>query len=269
MRSNADFQRTGKALLMTLQATLDEVRRELKMLREEYKECPQGDLYIRKKQGREQFYEKLKTCDRSISGNREKASKLMRKRVLEYEIHCREEFCGKVEAAVRGFEHAMVRDESRSYSLTLKRIYSMREFHSFTFDKAAEKWRNENYPTNPYKTEKCIYLTDSGGMVRSKSEKLIADRLWGFGIDFRYEAQIVIGGKVFYPDFTIRAKDGRIILWEHFGLLGEKNYEQNALAKIDAYRNGGFKQHTNLICTDEEDIVSTAVIDGIIKRYLF
>lgn len=33
-------------------------------------------------------------------------------------------------------------------------------------------------------------MTACGIMVRSKSEKIIADRLYAFGIDFRYEAQL-------------------------------------------------------------------------------
>lgn len=37
---------------------------------------------------------------------------------------------------------------------------------------------------------------------------------------FRYEAKLAINGKVYYPDFMILCDDGRILIWEHFGLDG-------------------------------------------------
>lgn len=262
-----EFQQTGKELMKQLQGFNGRVEAELKTLRDEYRMCPRGELYIRKKRGREYFYEKCREGERSVSGNREKVSKLVRKRVLEHEIRCREIVAENLEMAIRSIRISMVREERTNHALTMKRIYSSGKVSMPDLDRAAAEWRNENYAVNPYKPENRIYMTNCGTMVRSKSEKIIADKLWERQVNFRYEAQILIDGRVFYPDFTIRVKSGETVIWEHFGLMDDAEYRQDSLTKLEMYRKAGFKQHTNLICTDEDDIMSLECIDNIIKRY--
>ena len=87
-------------------------------------------------------------------------------------------------------------------------------------DRAAAEWRNANYATNPYKPENRIYMTNCGIMVRSKSEKIIADRLWELRVNFRYEAQMFVDDRILYQDFTLRTKEVQreIRQWLVFGL---------------------------------------------------
>ena len=56
------------------------------------------------------------------------------------------------------------------------------------------KWMHVNYRANPYRTEDLKYTSNSGTRVRSKSEKSIANRLEHYGIPYRYEPEIEIGG---------------------------------------------------------------------------
>ena len=78
-----EFQQTGKELMEQLQGFNGRVEAELKtQATTNYRMCPRGELYIRKKRGREYFYEKCREGERSVSGNREKVSKLVRKRVF-------------------------------------------------------------------------------------------------------------------------------------------------------------------------------------------
>lgn len=44
-----EFQQTGKELMEQLQGFNGRVEAELKTLRDEYRMCPRGELYIRKK----------------------------------------------------------------------------------------------------------------------------------------------------------------------------------------------------------------------------
>ena len=82
---------------------------------------------------------------------------------------------------------------------------------------------------------------------------MIADFLSEHGIPFRYEAKLLIDGKAYYPDFVILCEDDTLILWEHFGLMSQDEYFKRACEKIKTYRKKGYMQHTNLICTWEED----------------
>ena len=55
---------------------------------------------------------------------------------------------------------------------------------------------------NPYpKTEELV--TNNGEIVRSKSEKIIADLLFMLGIPYVYECPLDTPGGTIYPDFTI------------------------------------------------------------------
>ena len=77
---------------------------------------------------------------------------------------------------------------------------------------------------NPYKKAELIHDTGLGFFTRSKSEAIIARRLFAHGLYFEYEAPLRIMGlfgwwKNIYPDFTIYLDDGKVIYLEHVGLL--------------------------------------------------
>lgn len=93
---STDFQRTGRELLEKLRAMYAEAEKELRLLKKEYRLCPRGELYIRKNRSGWQYYEKLKNEEHPITENREKILRLMMKRVIEYEMRCREIFCGSI-----------------------------------------------------------------------------------------------------------------------------------------------------------------------------
>lgn len=71
-----------------------------------------------------------------------------------------------------------------------------------------------------------------------------------------------------YPDFAIFRYDGSMIIWEHFGLMDNKDYFMKSYMKIEKYRRAGYKTHSNLICTYEEDMMSEDILTDIIERYL-
>ena len=61
---------------------------------------------------------------------------------------------------------------------------------------------------------------------------------------------------------------GLFVIWEHLGLLGDPVYDKQNERKIEIYHGMGFREHTNLILTTEEDIENPGVLDGIIERFL-
>jgi hypothetical protein len=118
-------------------------------------------------------------------------------------------------------------------------------------------------------TENLVFLTRSGIHVRSKSERAIADALYQNGIPFRYEAAHTIGGQKIHPDFTIdRPYDGKLFLWEHFGLLDDHEYRKTMIRKITLYAQYGFNPFNNLIYTYEQDIHDPACLQTIIELML-
>ncbi len=131
-------------------------------------------------------------------------------------------------------------------------------FAELLMTKALEKelaeWKNAPYERNPNHEEKLCVRASNGEMVRSKSEAYILSSLYAAGIPFRYECRLVSGDIDCYPDFTIRRPaDGALVIWEHFGLMSQQSYLQNAQSKIQKYIAGGFYPMENLITTFEGD----------------
>ncbi len=131
-----------------------------------------------------------------------------------------------------------------------------------------EKWIAKKYKGNDYWENTQEIYTQKGERVRSKSEKIIADKLYQSGVPYRYEYPIYLRGKgQIYPDFLCLHRETRKeIIWEHFGMMGEEEYCNHALEKIGSYAENGYIQGRNLIMTFESSgkVLNTKEIDRII-----
>ena len=97
------------------------------------------------------------------------------------------------------------------------------------------------------------HLTDKGEYVASKSELLIANKLYSLGIKYEYEKEVWIGGRCYRPDFTIYPNDGRELYWEHAGMMDKPEYRQRHEEKMDFLAQHGIKLQENLIVTQDRD----------------
>lgn len=114
-----------------------------------------------------------------------------------------------------------------------------------------KQWLSKPYSTNPYPI-KSIYTTMNGEKVRSKSEALIADRLKAYGIPYKYECPLCIGGKTIYPDFTILNINTRQeVYFEHFGMMDNPVYVEKFLTRMDLYHENEIIDGINLFYTFE------------------
>lgn len=138
----------------------------------------------------------------------------------------------------------------------------------------ARRWLDTEFEQH-WKTEYHRIETLRKDLVISKSEALIADRLFSEGVPYRYEQILRLGRgfkqMVFYPDFTILNKRTRkLFYWEHLGILGDRNYCQDNLTKLDTYARYGIIQGKNLILTYESEgkTLSMAYVMKMIKEFL-
>ncbi len=129
------------------------------------------------------------------------------------------------------------------------------------------------YSKCPYNPKYHKHETDYGEMVRSKSEQILANALFSYGIPFHYEEEFLyrIGdiGHV-YPDFTIFFPDGRRKIWEHLGMLDDLNYCARFAEKLNLYQMNGFTIGKNLIITmdDVNGNLSSGIIQQMIRDYI-
>ena len=138
------------------------------------------------------------------------------------------------------------------------------------FSEKYRKWMNSPYPQNNSHPENLIHKTLSGNLVRSKSEVLIDTILSKHQISFRYECLLKLNGASFYPDFTIlHPKTGELTYWEHFGLMDNPAYAQNAAEKIQLYIANGIIPSIHLITTFEtqENPLSLDLVEKIVEYH--
>lgn len=123
-----------------------------------------------------------------------------------------------------------------------------------------ELWKNETYEQNNLYPESLSYETERGEMVRSKSEKMIADYLYSMKdfIDYKYERPLVlfVNGKkeTIYPDFSIISlKTGEKFILEHVSRLDLPKYHDKFVWKHNAYIENGLVQKGMILYSFESE----------------
>lgn len=134
-----------------------------------------------------------------------------------------------------------------------------------------KSWANMDYPRNHNHPENLIHPTVGNLIVRSKAESMIATALSNHGIPFRYEFLHTLSGIDLFPDFTIIIpSSGKMVIWEHFGLMDNEDYVNELKHKIELYAKNGFLMGDNLICSFENQAkpLSILEIEKLIMLYL-
>jgi len=113
-------------------------------------------------------------------------------------------------------------------------------------------WINMPYTPKGFKEGTPFYTTQKGERVRSKSEQIIADRLFAAGIPYKYECPLRLKNGIVHPDFTIlRMSDRQEIYYEHLGKIGDKEYADDNVPKINRYVLSGIDLGKRLFLTME------------------
>lgn len=122
-----------------------------------------------------------------------------------------------------------------------------------TDEQYIEEWESVEYMGKGEYENSVYYQTEKGEKVRSKSEKIIADKLYSMGIPYRYEYPVEMDNyRTVYPDFTmLDVKNRREIYLEHFGMMEFPEYCEKALLKIQTYARNGIILGKNLFVTFE------------------
>ena len=111
------------------------------------------------------------------------------------------------------------------------------------------------FSQNTIEPKKLKYTTNRGEKVRSKSEKIIADLLFEYMINYKYEKAVKFGiYNNIFPDFTIVSPlSGQTYYWEHNGLT-TADYLDHWNTKKQVYEHSNINEGNFLIVTTEEDI---------------
>ena len=129
-------------------------------------------------------------------------------------------------------------------------------------------WLEKPYDRLGFRSDMPVYITIKGERVRSKSEMIIADRLFVNGIPYKYECPILIGKEIIHPDFTIlRLSDKKLLYHEHCGMVDDPQYAENMVSRVNDYSKEGLYLGDRLFLSMEtsKTPLDVRAIDNLIR----
>lgn len=119
-------------------------------------------------------------------------------------------------------------------------------------DEYVQKWIAIPYKHKPFKEGAPEFYTLKGEKVRSKSEVIIADRLYAKGIPYKYECPLKIGKEIIHPDFSIlKIRERKVVYYEHCGKMDDPEYTRDMSDRADLYSSAGIFQGDRLFYSFE------------------
>lgn len=234
--------------LTTIEYHISQLEKERKSIKAKLKKLPKTHFYLCHQGDYSKWYQ-IKDSEHIYipKSNRKLAEELATRKYLE--LHLRD-----------------IDDEIDAYTSLYETLSSLRaqpliedsaykeliQYDTFPNNKTIRTWLAEPYTSNPYHPENLTHKSESGNILRSKSEGTIDFLLYQMSIPFKYECPLEMNGLIYYPDFTImRPRDRRLIYWEHFGMMDDPDYAQKTYQKMQTYIDNGYIPGDNLICTFE------------------
>jgi hypothetical protein len=112
-------------------------------------------------------------------------------------------------------------------------------------------WYLTDYEKSTDHPEQLVFPVKLGFNVRSKSEVLIADRLYEEGILLHYEEKLSLSDHSCRPDFNIPITFYEKYKWEHFGAMDKSFYFNITRGKILDYLDNQMFPGINMLTTYE------------------
>ena len=253
-----------------IEKVLAELEDRLKLANIELKMCPEGTLSFVKRDGRGTFFQIINSGGKRLRKSINKAPDFIRGLARKEYLIKETKLLEKNIKALRDVMKSLVEPSPENVLRSISRHLQGIPEEYFFPEENKDSWASQPYEMSNYKPEEKKHTTSRGLKVRSKSEVLIAEMLYVFNIQFRYEQVIRINGIVLVPDFTIKLPDGRIFYWEHCGLMSSKEYREHQKWKMEIYEKGDIVPWKNLIVTydDEEGNINVGIIESEIKNKL-
>lgn len=242
---------------MIYKTDLERIHKELIERREdllkEMRHLPEGDLKCTEQDGNRRYYQRI-----PATGNRKKEHRygvkkkpqllkdLVRKEYVKKALKIIERDIKTLETAVKKYQPV---DENSVMETFVAKYPELSDcIYNGVFDE--EKWKKRFSRIEKYHPENLKHTALDGTNSRSKNEIYIASRLDHHGLTYRWDTPTGIPGLYRVPDFTIRRKrDGKIIYWEHMGMMYDLESRIDNKNKLEEYEKAGIVPWDNLILT--------------------
>lgn len=267
-----------------LEQELMELEKIEEAAEKDWKTAPQGTLRITKNHNMEQYYwrqDPQNTTGKYIRKSEEKLVRSLAQKDYAQKVlsvlkpiiaHKKKEF--QKNQSVDGKEQVRVIYENLSKArqkLIVPYVYPEEKFVEIWEQKQEHKKEKIREMGHFSEANTEIY-TEKGECVRSKSEKILADKLYMMKIPYSYEIPLYLRGYGYIkPDFIVLNKrNGKEYYWEHLGMMDDKEYCEKAIKKIETLERNNIFPGKNMILTYEtkEHPLNIKIVERLIEEYL-
>ena len=281
-------KQNGGRVMDTIEKGLRERLNELLMIEASAKKflmtAPEGKIYTKISHGKCQYARRID------EGNQRQIEYIRKKNKEIIQPLVQKEYVSKVlDAAdyqIKIINHMLKKYDSNEIVNIYKNMHSENKKLILPFeypeDEYAEIWTKEKEKLKESLRSKIIdnysfyeengVCTEKGEYVRSKSEKILADKFFIKNIPYVYEVPLKLKGYGYVkPDFVVLNKRTRQeYIWEHLGILDNNEYLNKSIKKIQTYEKNGYFVGKNLIITREtsENPLNIKEVEQIIEEYL-
>lgn len=144
--------------------------------------------------------------------------------------------------------------------------------HILSQEQYVKMWESRTYSGKAFGTDTPQIYTEKGERVRSKSEKILADKFNLMKIPYLYEYPLQLKGYgTVYPDFTLLNKRTRQEYYlEHFGKMDDEKYSESVVWKIESYERNKIFPGEKLLMTFEsgKHPLNMKMVEEMILKYL-
>ncbi len=239
----------------TIQIANDSIEQQLLSL-------PIGHLYYNNQKKGDKDYTVYYVLDGKkriyISRNKKLCQELALRRFLESQQLSLTEYIGALDIAIEESKKVSKEAILDSLPTEITNLLECKNEDSLFFEyveqgkQEEQLWLNQEYIKSTEHPEHLRHRTSSGELVRSKSEVIVYEKLLAFGVAFRYEREKYFDGYRVHPDFEIRRRDGKIMYWEHCGLMNRQDYIDTYHWKLEHFEKEGIVPWDNLIVTFDD-----------------
>lgn len=269
-------------LEMEIAQLLEELERIEQACKRQVKNAPEGKLRIAGKGNKFQCYLKDNiTADKEDNNNIKPHGQYISKKniILAKEI-AQKDYNKKILGYLSPLIGQLKRMEKADAINKIKAEYSnLNKYRKdlvtpvvLSDDEYARQWEQKEYDSRVFKDSDVEIYTERGERVLSKSEKIIADKLYREGVPYLYEYPLALDGYgTIHPDFKVLNKRNRQeFYWEHFGMMDNAEYYEKAIHKIELYEKNNFVFGKNLLWTHETQSrpINMKAVNNIIYGFL-
>ena len=261
--------------MVTMKSNLQKERKNLERIVRQVKKrissYPEGQLRLSAKKNRIEYYIKSKGekgNGRYLTKGEDALATEIIKRDYDMQV------LSNAEERIKAIDSFLYRYGKTDIGEVYRRMHVCRRSMITPFvlpdEEYIKKWQSFEYKAKGFKEDAPEIITERGERVRSKSEKIIADKLYLLGIPYRYECPLMLEDHIeVYPDFTILNVITREEVYlEHFGMMDDLSYVEGVLFKLSTYERNGIYLGVNLFMTHEtsKSPLNTKALDGMLKK---